>query len=197
MLDPHKIKLYLSLFKGLELNDLTKIFKLVRTKHLEPFEVYINEGTTHKKIAYIKEGLIRAYAIKDNGEDITTIVRWEDQIIASYDYIIFNQPSRFVYEAIEKTILLEVDFDIAQSFANKNPKLEEGRRHFLIKMLGESLARVESFVLLTPEERYLQFIKEKPGISNRIPGKYIASLLGVTPVSLSRIRKRISVNKKR
>lgn len=157
MLDPQKIKLYLSLFKGLELNDFANIFKLVRIKRLAPLQVYISEGATHRKIAYIKEGLIRAYAINEKSDEITTLVRWEDQVIASYDNILFNQPSRFVYEAIEPTVLLELDYDIAQSFAKKNPKIEQARRHFLTKMLGEALTRVETFVLLTPQERYVDF----------------------------------------
>ncbi|MFN0048515.1 MAG: Crp/Fnr family transcriptional regulator [Cytophagales bacterium] len=197
MLDPEKIKFYLSLFKNLDLSDLAKIFNLVNKKTLQPHEIFINQGDTNKKVAYIKKGLVRAYVIKENGDEITTMVRWEDQIVASYDIIIFNKPSRFIYQALEKTELLEVDFDLAQKIANQNPKLDDARRHFLHGMLGESISKVESFILLSPEERYLQFIKDKPNIANRIPDKYIASLLGITPVSLSRIRKRIASTKKR
>lgn len=192
MLDAKKIKFFLSIFKGLELGDLTDIFKLVKIKSLKAGEIYMAQGHIHKKVAFIKEGLIRVYLINEKGDEITTLVRWEDQFIASHDNILFNQPSRFFYQAIESTTLLEVDFDIAQLLAKRNPKYEEASRYFLTKMLGEALTRVEYFVLMTPQERYLRFIKDKPEIINRIPDKYIASLLGITPVSLSRIRKRIS-----
>ena len=56
--------------------------------------------------------------------------------------------------------------------------------------------RLKSFVLLNPEERYLDFIKKNPSLVNRVPGKYIANVLGITPVSLSRIRARV-VNQKK
>ena len=59
-------------------------------------------------------------------------------------------------------------------------------------MLKESIERVESFTLHSPEERYINFVKSKPNIVNRVPDKYIATILGMTPVSLSRIRKRIA-----
>jgi hypothetical protein len=56
---------------------------------------------------------------------------------------------------------------------------------------------MESFVLLSPEERYMQLLKDKPDIFNRVHNKYLATLLGITPVSLSRIRKRITKTPKR
>lgn len=196
MLDTEKLNYYFGIFKNLELKDLSAIFKLVKIKKLKVGEIFINQGDYYKKITYIKRGLIRAYLIKDNGDEITTLIRWEDQFISSHDSILFNEPSRYFYQAVENTILLEVDYDIVQSFMARNPKLEVGRIHFLKKMLGETIIKVESFILLTPEERYLQFIKDKPNIINRIPSKYIATLLGITPVSLSRIRGRIANQKK-
>lgn len=196
MLDTEKIMHYFGLFKNLELKDFTAIFQLVKIRKLKANEVFIHEGDSYKKISYIKKGLIRAYCFKENGDEITTLVRWEDQFISSHDAILLQQPSRFFYQAIENTILLEVDSEIVQNFISKNPKLEEGRKHFLMEMLSESIKRVESFILYSPEERYLNFIKDKPNIAQRLPSKYIATLLGITPVSLSRIRGRIASNKK-
>ncbi len=196
MLDSQKLNYYFELFKGLEIKDFSSIFKLVKIRKLKPNEFLINVGDNYNKIAYIKKGLLRAYIIKENGDEVTTLIRWEDQFISSHDYVLHHQPSRFYYQALEHTILLEIDYDMAQTFMSKNPKLEEGRRHFLLKMLAESLARVESFILLNPEERYLKFVKDKPNIVNRVSNKYLATLLGITPVSLSRIRGRIASNKK-
>lgn len=79
-----------------------------------------------------------------------------------------------------------------QDLVARNPKLEANRKYVLQRLLKESMERVESFVLLTPEERYQRFVKDYPGITNRVQDKYIANVLGITPVSLSRIRKRIA-----
>lgn len=196
MLDTEKLNYYLGIFKNLEMKDLAAIFNLVKIKKLKAGEILIKQGEYYKKLSYIKKGLIRAYLIKNNGDEITTFIRWEDQFVTSHDSVLFDETSRFMYQAIENTILFEVDYDILQDFIAKNPKLELGRVHFLRKMYGESILTIETFILLTPEERYLKFIKDKPNIINRVPSKYIANLLGITPVSLSRIRGRIANQKK-
>ena len=192
MISIEKLNSYFKVFKGLKFEDLLKISQLVKRRKLSPSEIYMEEGATRKKVAYIKKGLMRAYFIKENGDEITTLLRWEDTFIASHDVIIHDRPSRYYFEALEKTELIEIDYEVLQSVIENNQKFEQVRKHFLLKMLGESLEKVESFILLSPEERYIQLVKEQPNIVNRVPGKYIANILGITPVSLSRIRKRIS-----
>lgn len=192
MLDLEKLNHYFGMFKGLGMQDLKDLFASVNRQNLKPLEFLIEEGSQKRQIAYIKKGLIRAFLVNEKGEEITTLVRWEDQFISSHDIILHNRPSRFYYQALEKTELLVIDYDLAQEIMKRNPKLEQGRKHFLLNMLKESIERVESFTLHSPEERYINFVKSKPNIVNRVPDKYIATILGMTPVSLSRIRKRIA-----
>ncbi|RCH55597.1 Crp/Fnr family transcriptional regulator [Mucilaginibacter hurinus] len=196
MIDPEKIRLYLSLFKDLKLSDLMQLISMAKTLHLAAGETYIKEGTLTSKLAYIKKGLIRGYTVKENGEEATILIRWEDQFAASHDNIILRRPSRLTYQAVEDTTLLELDYDAAQKIFDKNPRFAEARNFFILNMLADSLARVEAFILLTPEERYKRLLKDKPAVVERIPDKYIATMLGITPVSLSRIRKRIVKGKK-
>jgi CRP-like cAMP-binding protein len=196
MIDLAKLNHYFGMFKGLGMQDLKDLFANTSLKTLEISEYFIREGEQKRHIAYIRKGLIRCFAINEKGDEITTLVRWEDQFIASYDVILYNRPARFDYQALEKTELLVIDYDVAQKILEKNPKLEQGRRHFLLSILQESFERIESFTLHSPEERYIEFVKSKPNIVNRLPDKYIATILGMTPVSLSRIRKRIAIKAK-
>lgn len=196
MLGPEDIQFYLSVFKDFNLSDLTDLFKIASIRRLQAHSVYINEQAAYRKLAYIRKGLIRAYLLKETGEEITVLLRWENQFIASHDAVILNQPSRFIYQALEDTVLLEFDYDKALEILDRNPKLAAKRSSFIMEMLAESMIRVESFILLSPEERYMQLVKDKPNIVNRVPDKYIATLLGITPVSLSRIRKRIAEHKR-
>jgi CRP-like cAMP-binding protein len=136
--------------------------------------------------------MIRAYQPKGDGEEITLMLRWEQQIVASVDGILYQRPSRFVYQALEDTTLMEVDYLKVQSVIDNNPRLSSARNILLMQILSQAMDRLESFILLSPEERYRKLIQEKPGIFNRVPNKYISTFLGITPVSLSRIRKRIS-----
>lgn len=191
MLEEDKINQYLQFF-GLQPEELLSIFNLATEKVLAQDEVYIKEGGTSRKLAYIKKGLIRSFHLKENGDEVTVLLRWEDQFLASYDAIFFSQPSRFTYHAMEPTVILEADYASLMELLNANPKFSSAKDFFMNSMLAEMMERVESFVLLNPEERYLRLIKEKSDIVQRCPDKYIATLLGITPVSLSRIRKRLS-----
>lgn len=100
--------------------------------------------------------------------------------------------SRFIYQALEPTEMIQLSYDDLATIVSKNKKLEELRKDFLLKMLQETLEQLEAFVLLTPEERYTQFLESRSNIVNRVPDKYIANIIGVTPQSLSRIRKRMA-----
>ena len=134
--------------------------------------------------------------ITEKGEEITTMLRWENQITTNLDTILFNQASRFYFQALEQTEVLYMDYDLIQDIIAKNPKLEANRKHVLLNILKEAIGKIDSFVLLNPEERYLAFIKSNPDIINRVHNKYIANVLGITPVSLSRIRARIASKRK-
>lgn len=197
MLTPEDIQFYLGIFKDLSFTDLYELFKMAQAKRIPAGDVYIEQGATAKKLGFIRKGLIRAHCVKDNGDNVTLMLRWENQFIASHDTVILNQPSRFTYQALEDTTLMELDYGRMEAILDSNPKLSSYRNVILMRMLSEALERMESFVLFTPEERYLKLLTEKPNIFNRVPNKYLATLLGITPVSLSRIRKRITQAPKR
>lgn len=197
MLTTDEINFYLTIFKELSFKDMYELVTLAKTRKLTAGEIYINVNTTYHKVAFIKSGLIRAYHLKENGEEQTLLLRWENQFIASVDTVVFEKESRFIYHALEDTVVMELDFSKAQPIIDNNPRLSAKRNTFILGILAESMERVESFVLLSPEERYLKLVHDKPDIVNRVSNKYLATLLGITPVSLSRIRKRIASPKKR
>jgi CRP-like cAMP-binding protein len=192
MLDEEKIKLYLSTFKTLKLTDLFRLFQIARRIKLAAGEVYIKEGVEHKKLAYIIKGLVRTYTFKSNSDEVTLQLYWEDQFFGSRHSIIMNKPSPYIFEAVEPTTLLEADYTELMSVVDSYPQFAEAKNHFFNSMLSQAMERAVDFMLLSAEERYLKLVKEKPDIINRVPDKYIATMLGVTPVSLSRIRRRLS-----
>ena len=192
MLSQEDIQFYISILKGVNVIDIYRLFKTAKTKKVRAGEIYIHENTISTKMGHIQKGLMRAYQLKDNGDELTILLRWENQFVGSYDTIIWQRPSRFIFEAIEDTTLMEVDYNKMQEIADHNPALGAHRSNIQVNMLEEAIDRIESFVLLSPQERYLKLIREKPDIVNRVPDKYLSTYLGITPVSLSRIRKRIA-----
>lgn len=192
MLEPAKLNNFLTLFKEFTIEDAKFFFStMAKSKTLKAGDIYVQPGDMHRKVSHIKSGLIRAYMINESGAESTLFFRKEDQQIAPYDCIFNNTPARMYLEAFENTELFEVDYDRLQDFLERHPRYEKARKHFIQQLLMESFLRLESFVLLSPEERYLEFMGKNPMLLQRVPEKYIASILGITPESLSRIKRRI------
>jgi len=191
MLNTEDMNFFLSVFKGLDLQTVMGLSRLAHAKKLKAGEIHLPMGSASKKLTYIKTGLIRTYCLKENGDKVTLMLRWEKQFVASVDSAIFEPPSRFIYQAIEDTTLMELDYHKAQYLMERSSELSAFSYSVLLRMLGYAMDSLEAFILLSPEERYLKLIHEKPDINNGVPDKYLATLLGIAPGSLSRIRKRI------
>lgn len=176
---------------GVMPGDTEPLFAMTNRVSLEAGETFIRLGDVSRKLAFIEKGIIRSYTVKDNGDEATLFIRYEGQFIASHDTIIHRQPSGFIYRALEPVILLQIDYDVLEDVLKYHPEYEPLRNFFLMRMLAESLKMMESFVCKSPEERYRELVAERFDLVNRVPDKYIASMLGITPVSLSRIRKRM------
>jgi CRP-like cAMP-binding protein len=181
---------------SIENNTHLPLLQFATSKVIAASEIYIPEGKIFKKIIYIKKGILRIFFVTASGEEKTFFFRWEGQIAAIPECIFDNQPTRQTWQALEDCELMEIDFDIVEKLSENNISLIKIRLGFAEKMFLDALKRVESFVLDKPEERYQKLIIQKPEIVKRVADKHIASFIGVTPVSLSRIRKRLASQKK-
>ncbi|MCI4667058.1 MAG: Crp/Fnr family transcriptional regulator [Bacteroidia bacterium] len=191
LIDFEKLKKLYKLSRNLSFQDITTLLKAAKPVSFDQGEYIFKEGSQDRTVYFIQKGLIRTFLAKQQGEDITTWLRWEDQVFANIDELLFEHPSRFYAQAVEPTQTLSISFDVAQEIAAQNPKLEENRKYMLREIMKTNFKHSESFMLYSAEERYLNYIEQFPHIVNRVPDKYIAGILGITPVSLSRIRKRI------
>jgi len=195
MIDFEKIKAHYQLGDNLSLADVQEIIDIAQAQSFNAGEHLIKKGTTKRELFFIIKGLIRSFIINDKGDEITNSIGWENHFAANTDFILFNQSSRFYYEALEPTDVLSMDYDLLESIVSNNPKLLSNRKHIVQNMLMGTLKKLDSFILLSPEEKYVNFVNANSDIINRVPNKYIANVLGITPVSLSRIRKRIASKK--
>lgn len=195
MVDIDKLRQIYKFGKELSIEDAGVLIKSAKSQSFKKKDIIIEEGALKKDVYFLRCGLVRAYCINEKGDETTFGLIAENQILTNVDVILFEQPSRFYYECLEDTKTFSVDFDKVQNIIESNPKLERNRKFFARNAMKKMLQRLETFVLMNAEERYEDFIKKNPTLSNRVPDKYLANALGITPVSLSRIRARI-VHKK-
>ncbi len=195
MFDFEKLKAFYRIGADLTLNDIRTILQETEQHSYRKGELLSEAGNTEKYIYFIRIGLIRIYLRKETGAEITFGLLSEFSVYTNFDVLLFGQASRYHVQALEETAVSRIQYDVLMKRIKENPKLGHYRENIFQAILRRSIARVESLVLLTPEERYIDFVKNNRDLCNRVPDKYIAHYLGITPVSLSRIRKRIVTKK--
>jgi CRP-like cAMP-binding protein len=126
------------------------------------------------------------------GEELSTYFFTENMFAGTYDSFISRKPTQIAMEALEDTEVISLSYKSLEKLYEVFPKMNE----FIRKSIEERFVKLHdlftSYLLSSPEERYLNLIKERPDLLKRIPQHQIASFLGITPVSLSRIRNRVA-----
>lgn len=153
----------------------------------------VNVGDISREAYFINSGCVRLFYRKD-GEEVNANFVFENSFIASLESFLLQVPSRQAVETLEDCELVVLQKERLTELINKYPRIERFSKAIAERAFIILQRRASSFILDSPEERYMKMLNEHPQISSRIPQHMIASYLGVTPVSLSRIRKRISGN---
>ncbi|MDR3610875.1 MAG: Crp/Fnr family transcriptional regulator [Ignavibacteriaceae bacterium] len=152
--------------------------------------ILLREGEIAQNIYYIKKGCLRLW-FNNDGKDITFQFFFENQFIASIESFLEREPSVFSLESIEPTTVTKLakpDFDMLfQSY----PNLKDVLLKLCIQRMGNYAKLFLSRIKDNPRKRYEELLKSNPEIILRVPQHYIASYLGISPVSLSRIKKKI------
>lgn len=146
-------------------------------------------GHTCKTIYFVKKGALRIYYFKD-GVDITESFEFENAIVARAESLFTGTPSRKAIQALEDSELIAIDANRLFELYDTFPDLERLFRKIFEDSYVKTVKRIENLQFYTPEERYSNLVKAQPDLLQRVPLKYIASYLGITTVSLSRIRAR-------
>ena len=161
-------------------------------RHLGKQALFAKEGKVANEVGFVIQGNMRHFYTRE-GEEKTTYFYFEGHLVGSYISCLTQQPSELTIEAMTDSTLLVFRFKHLQELFDISRKWERFGR-----LLAEYLAiglelRLAGLLMLSPEERYIQLLDgNKKKIIERIPQHYISSYLGITPVSLSRIRNRLT-----
>lgn len=144
-------------------------------------------GHTCKTIYFVKKGLLRIYYFKED-IDVTESFEFENAFVARAESLFSGKPSLKAIQAIEDTSLIAIDAKKLFQLFDLHPDLERLFRKIIEQSYVNTVNRLESLQFHTADERYHHLIKEHSEVLKRVPLKLIASYLGITAVSLSRIR---------
>lgn len=174
-------------FDGTELDTIVEAFSL---EHFAKNDFIVEEGKTSRYIGIVKSGLVQYYVIKD-GEEKTSYVSVENTFFASLLSFISETPSIENLRAITPCSLYIISKTNLKQLVNDLPKFKD----FYIGLLEASICGIDAsrhdLIVLTGEQRYEKMLRTEPQLLQQIPLQYLASMLGVTPRHLSRIRSNI------
>ena len=161
--------------------ELCSLIHVKKNKELQPI------GHTCRTIYFIKKGIARVYYYKD-GIDITEYFAFENNLIARVESLFTGRPSKKAIQVLDDAEIISINAAGLFRLYDQFREIERLARKITEAAYVDNVNRLESLQFHSAEERYKDLLEQAPDILKRVPLKYIASYLGITPVSLSRIR---------
>ncbi|MGB0886076.1 MAG: Crp/Fnr family transcriptional regulator [Chitinophagales bacterium] len=181
---------FLKSFEVLTSEEISLINEHTVLKSFKKGSILLKEGEVAKNCYAILKGCVRRYYIVD-GEEKTTAFYTEGDPVTSFTSYNEKIPSKHFLECIEDCTLTEGTQDLEKEMCRLIPRLENIIRVEVEKEAGKTQENFALFITSSPEERYLNLLKTRPNLLQRVPQHQIASFLGIKPESLSRLKKRI------
>lgn len=157
-------------------------------KKLRKKQYLLQEGDTWKYHAFITKGCMRTYSIDEKGLEHIIYFGIENWWIGDKESLMFNQSSKYNIDAVEDSevvLFTDPNFNLA---CKEIPAFNDMINNILQRSFANSQSRIQAAISYTAEEKYLNFLNKYPGFATRIPQSMIASYLGITPETLSRVR---------
>lgn len=148
------------------------------------------QDTICRHIYFVRSGIIRVYHIDENGKEITTRFTFPGQVITSYYSTISGEPTNENIQAISEGTAYLISYEEIQRLFDQFREIERLARLILEDYFIKSEGRIIDLQTLSAQERYDKLVKLHPEILQKVPLGYIASYLGITQETLSRIRKK-------
>jgi CRP-like cAMP-binding protein len=180
-----------SRYSEITLEMVLAFLPLIKYKTIAAGEHLYEHGSTTREIVYVIKGLLRAYKVVEKGEELTLAVRPEGMLVVCWEQILLDEPSYQNVDALEDTTIIYFENDDTKALFENSPEIERFYYGILIEQLAERLLGYQSTLNRKPQARYLDIYYNQPKLLERLPQRIIASYIGVTPVSLSRLKKRL------
>jgi len=188
----HTFQKYLSGRATLTSKELELVLSLSTEKKIAKRAFILREGEICCTQTFITNGLLRLFRTDDKGNEYTLRFAAENRWISDRESYVTGKPSNFNIEAIEDSGILVWKKEAFDFLLKELPVFKALMKSLSTKSQIANENRIYASISNSAEEKYLQFIEKQPGIFNRVPLHMVASYLGVTRETLSRIRKQLA-----
>lgn len=175
----------------------TRFEAKLRSRLLAPGEYLLRAGEPSREVAFVRRGLLRFFLVDAEGTERTKEFHGPGEVASAFADFLARRPSRTNVTALESSEVLLLDARELESFYRKHPCWERLGRLLLEQAYVAKEQREFDLLQLSAGERYAEFRRRFPRLHDKIPQYHIASYLAITPVALSRIRKRAGLSRRR
>jgi len=172
--------------------ELALLSKFFSPKKLKRKQFLLQEGDVCKHIAFVNEGCLREYTVDHKGEEHILQFAIKDWWISDLNSFLSGTASTHNIDTLQDSEILLLEKDARERMLETVPKMERFFRLLLEANHVVTHRRINESLSASAEDRYLKFLKTYPALVEQVPQSQIASYLGITPQSLSRIRKELS-----
>jgi len=182
---------YMSRWTSLNEEDQQVIVDEIRIEQFNKGATLIKQGDVPTTCYFILKGCVRQYSIDEEGREVTSNFYTEEQAIAIFNQHKPDKSSDYSFTCMEDSVMVVGDLDMEKDMYNKYPQLETMTRRMIEENFGQVQEEFAAFIASSPEDRFKTLQMKRPSLIDRVPQHQLASYLGITPESLSRIKKRI------
>ena len=172
-----------------ELQEILNIFEI---KNFEKKEFIKRPFTISKEVGFLVKGSVKGAFHKNNGDEATFRLLEENSFISDAISITTKEPTPIAFQCIDKVSILLAPIEKVQKLLKTNLAFNIVMREYITENAVQMGRRHLSFLTGTAQERYLFILENQPNLIKKLPLRLIASLIGITPTQLSRIRKKNS-----
>lgn len=177
-------------FRFLKLTDLIALFGICSFNSFKKGDFLAKEGEYCRYAYLIRKGIVRTFLLTPEGDQRTIRLAGEKEFTSAAQSFLNGEPSMEFLEAVEDCRVIQIDTKRLYELAESNIRILKLTHEGIKEAFSDAIKRIEFFTVLTPEQRYKSLLETSPDLLQRVPQKYLASFLGITTVSLSRIRNR-------
>jgi CRP-like cAMP-binding protein len=170
-----------------------RFISIIKPLRLKKRQYFIDIGQVPDKMCFIVSGLFRVYCLTEDGDEKIMAFRDEYHFLTAFSAFLEGQPSWYAIQAMEESGLISLTLADYNDLMERHSCWNTLTRRYVERLFIEKEKREREFLSEDAAARYLAFRKTHPGLEYRIPQYQVASYLGITPVALSRIRRKLKI----
>jgi CRP-like cAMP-binding protein len=178
---------YLQRYMQITKDEVELLLKYCELRYFDKKEIILKEGETDNYLSMVVNGLVRKYIRVKKAEVILQLAT-EGHIVHSETSFLTRAPSMVELETLEPTTILSIRYDMMQEVLEKHPNGEKLSRLILNRMYIKKDDRKHDRATKTMKERFLEYVTNHPHMLQRVPQKYLASYLNISPETFSRLK---------